>query len=224
MRTLYHYPLCPYSRQIRLILKEYNQSFNLIKEDYWTMRPEFLSALSPSGEVPVLIEQNNLVISDIYSILEYLIDECADERFVPKSDRVKMAEFRRLVSWYNKKFYREVTKHMLDEKLIRIMQRNAFPKPEIIRAARNNLHHHMQYINTLLSNKDFIFSEYFTLIDLIVASHLSIIDYFNEIQWDNYFQIKEWYSLIKSRPSFKAILNDRIPGFNPPKHYDELDY
>ena len=42
--------------------------------------------------------------------------------------------------------------------------------------------------------------------------------------WEDYKNAKLWYSKIKSRPSFKDILNDTIKGIFPAKHYTNLDF
>jgi glutathione S-transferase len=34
----------------------------------------------------------------------------------------------------------------------------------------------------------------------------------------------EWYMRIKSRPSFRLLLLDRVPGQPPALHYAELDF
>ena len=64
----------------------------------------------------------------------------------------------------------------------------------------------------------------FSIADIAAASQLSIIDYLGDIPWDGYKNAKIWYSKIKSRPSFKDILNDTIKGILPAKHYANLDF
>jgi|GEM_PF-6507357 len=68
MQILYHYPLCPFSRQVRLALKELNVTFSLVKEDYW-LRSAQLLKFSPSGELPILVEPFDIVIAGIYPIV-----------------------------------------------------------------------------------------------------------------------------------------------------------
>ena len=54
MLTLFHHPLSPPSRYVRLILSEYGVPVRLIEERFWDRREEFL-LLNPAGEVPVLV-------------------------------------------------------------------------------------------------------------------------------------------------------------------------
>ena len=70
MRVLYHLPLSPYARKVRLVLAEKRLPFELRTEKVWMQRPEFL-ALNPASSVPVLVEDNGLVIPDSGVICEY---------------------------------------------------------------------------------------------------------------------------------------------------------
>jgi glutathione S-transferase len=62
------------------------------------------------------------------------------------------------------------------------------------------------------------------LADLAVAAHLSALDYFGEAPWSEFPQANEWYIRMKSRPSFRSLLTDRLPGQPPVAHYAELDF
>lgn len=222
MKKLYHYPLCPFSRQIRILLKEYDYDFNTIVAEYWNRDKDFLS-MSPSGELPVLVESSGLIISDIYPILEYIIEYFDKHLFVPQNV-IDKNEMRRLISWFNSKFFREVTKYLLNEKVIRLLKKAGPPRSELIRAAKSNLNFHLSYLTELLEIRDFVASENITIADFVAAAHLSVLDYFNEIDWSKYPKVQHWYSLIKSRPSFRPILRDSVPGFAKPAHYELLDF
>jgi glutathione S-transferase len=63
-----------------------------------------------------------------------------------------------------------------------------------------------------------------TLGDLAVAAHLSTLDYFGEVPWHDFAAANEWYVRMKSRPAFRSILSDRVPGQPPVSHYAELDF
>lgn len=223
MKALYHYSLCPFSRQARITVKELDIHLTLVKEDFWLRRPDFLK-LNHSGEVPVLTELSGSVICGIYPIIEYLHSKYPDSGLMDIDDN-KAAEIRRMVFWFNDKFYREVTKWILDEKLIRLMRRAGSPRMDFIRAAKSNLVHHMGYITKLLESRSNIAIEgKITFADIACAAHLSVLDYFGELNWDAYPIVKDWYSIIKSRPSFALILQDNIAGFSPPTHYADLDF
>ena len=222
MRKLYHYPLCPFSRQARILLKEYNLEFVLTKEEYWLRRPEFL-VISHAGELPILLEESGEYISDINAIIEYLQDISESELFFSEN-AVEKAEVRRLISWFNNKFYREVTKYIINEKLIRLFTKSGAPKSELIRAAKTNLIYHMDYMSKLISEREFLANDKLSIADFVAASHLSVLDYFGEVSWKYHPKVQNWYSIIKSRPSFRPILSDSIAGFMPSKTYAVLDF
>jgi len=223
MQTLYHHQLCPLSRQIRILLKEFNIEFNLIREDYWQCRPEFL-LISPSSTTPVLtLDSNKCALIGNYPIIEYMNETYENFYFMPLSP-IERGEVRKYISWFNDKFYREVSKILLDEKMIRLLMRTGEPRTAFIRAAKANLTQHFRFLNQALENNSYIISEKITCADIAAAAHISVVDYFGEVNWDSWTLIKQWYAVIKSRPSFQPILQDRVPGFNPPKDYSNLDF
>jgi glutathione S-transferase len=44
------------------------------------------------------------------------------------------------------------------------------------------------------------------------------------VDWTVSAAAREWYARVKSRPSFRAILADRVAGVTPPAHYADLDF
>ncbi len=223
MLTLYHHPVCPLSRQTRVFLKESDTEFSMVKEDYWLRRKEFIQ-INPSGHLPVIeIDKFSPILVGNYSIIEYMSESFEDFYFMPKSidDRV---EVRKTISWFNDKFYREVSKILVDEKMIRLLMRVGGPRSAFIRAAKSNLNQHLKLLSANLEKKSYISLEKISCADIVAASHISTVDYFGEINWDSWGVIKEWYSIIKSRPAFQTILQDRVAGFAPPQHYSDLDF
>ncbi len=63
MRTLLHLALSPFSRKVRVALREKNLDFQLRVEKVWERRPEFL-ALNPAGTVPVLVDEDGTTLAD----------------------------------------------------------------------------------------------------------------------------------------------------------------
>ena len=55
MLTLFHHPLCPFSRFARLAITESGLTADLVEERPWDRRIEFLT-LNPAGTTPVLVE------------------------------------------------------------------------------------------------------------------------------------------------------------------------
>ena len=45
-----------------------------------------------------------------------------------------------------------------------------------------------------------------------------------DVPWQQFPAVREWYASIKSRPSFRPLLADQLPGFPPASHYADLDF
>jgi glutathione S-transferase len=222
MRILYHLPLSPFSRKIRVVLKEKGLEFTPQIEKTWERRPEFL-ALNPAGEVPVLIEPDGTVLSDSAAIAEYL-DEVHREKLLLGLNPVDRAEVRRLNAWFDVKMNREVTENLVGEKLMKRLTRIGTPNSGAIRAGHANIGYHLDYIGYLIERRRWLAGDHFSLADITAAAHLSAIDYLGDVPWDNHEPAKEWYARMKSRPSFRPLLADQVAGMPPPAHYADLDF
>lgn len=222
MRTLHHLWLSPFSRKVRLVLKEKNLDFDMKVEPIWERRPEFL-AINPAGDVPVLVEPDGAVLADATAIVEFL-EETYPERLLIGSNAAERAETRRLVAWFDVKFNREVTVNLVDEKMMKRFLGLGQPNSQAIRAGCQNIKHHLDYIGYLVDRRSYLAGDSFGLADITAAAHLSAVDYLGDVPWEQHDGAKEWYARVKSRPSFRPLLADHIPGAAPPKHYADLDF
>ena len=222
MLTLYHLWLSPFCRKIRVAMAEKKIDFELKVENPSERRPEFLT-LNPACDVPVLVDTNGLVISNSVAIGEYL-EECCPDPPLYSGNPVARAEIRRLIAWFDIKFNKEVTKNLVGEKLMKRLMRQGTPDSRAIRAGRENLHTHLEYITWLTERRNWLAGEKFSMADVAAGAHLSCLDYINDVPWEQHEPAKDWYARIKSRPAFRAILGDHIPGEPPPKHYADLDF
>jgi glutathione S-transferase len=222
MRVLYHLPLSPFSRKVRVVLREKNLDFTPKIEKVWERRLEFL-ALNPAGEVPVLIEPDGTVLAATDAIVEYL-DEVYRERILIGINPIDRAEVRRLVSWFDVKMNFEVTENLLGEKVMRRFEKSGQPNSLMIRAGHANLPHHLDYIGYLVERRRWLAGDHFSLADITAAAQLSSLDYLGDVPWENHEPAKEWYARVKCRPSFRPLLADYLPGLSPPKHYADLDF
>ena len=222
MRVLYHLWLSPFSRTIRVVLKEKNLEFTLKAEKVWERRPEFL-ALNPAGEVPVLIEPDGSVVAGMPAIAEFL-DEVYREKILIGINPVDRAEVRRLVAWFDLKMNQEVTENLVGEKMMKRFLGLGQPNSSAIRAGHANLVHHLDYIGYLTERRRWLAGENFSLADITAAAHLSALDYLGDVPWERHREAKDWYARIKSRPSFRPLLADQLAGVQPPAHYADLDF
>jgi glutathione S-transferase len=221
MRRLYHQPLCPFSRKIRLILREKNLVTELVEVAPWDRDPDFLR-LNPAAEVPVLVD-GETVVADSAAIADYL-EEVHDDPDLLGRSQVQRNEVRRLVAWFDVKFRREVTDLLWGEKLLRRLKRNGVPSSEALRAGAANIRGHLAYIGYLYEDRRWLAGEELSLADLTAAAHLSVLDYLGDVPWEASAGARDWYAKLKSRPSFRPLLMDRITGLKPPVHYDDLDF
>ena len=222
MRTLYYLWLHPFSRKVRMVLGEKGLEYDLRVEKVWERRTEFLM-INPAGDVPVLVEPDGTNLSNSAVICEYLEEVYTGVDLLGR-DPVQRAETRRLVSWFDIKFNREVTDNLFGEKMMKRFMHLGEPSGPSVRAGHANIHYHLDYIGFLTEKRRWLAGENFSLADVAAASHLSAIDYIGDVPWDEHQAAREWYARVKSRPSFQPLLEDRIPGFTPVGHYENVDF
>ena len=222
MRVLHHLPLSPFSRKVRLVLTEKRLPFELQLEKVWERRPEYF-ALNPANEVPTLVEENGLVIPDSGTICEYLEEAYPDTPLLGTT-LAERVEVRRLVAWFDNKFAREVTVHLLGEKFMKRLMGRGNPDGALLRQGYANLRDHMGYIGWLAEQRTWLAGATLSLADFAAAAHLSALDFAGDVDWSVAPATRDWYARMKSRPSFRALLADRVPGVMPPAHYADLDF
>lgn len=202
-----------------MVLAEKQLEFDLHIEKTWERRTEFL-ALNPAGDVPVLIEKDGTSLANSQVICEYL-DEVYTDGTILGNDPVQKAETRRLVSWFDVKFNREVTENLVGEKVMKHILKMGDPHGPSMRAGHANIHYHLDYIGFLTEKREWLAGDNFSLADIAAASHISCVDYIGDVPWEEHQAAREWYEKVKSRDSFKPLLEDRIPGYDPVESYEK---
>ena len=230
MLTLFHHPICPHSRFVRLVLEQYALPVRLVEERVWERREEFL-ALNPVATTPVLVEEGGPAVPGAAVIAEY-IDETRGSAFdhlrLLPQDAGARVEVRRLMNWFNHKFFAEVSGALVMERVykryIPAGSGGGSPDMETLRAAKTNIRYHLAYIGWLVRTRDWLAGDNLTYADLTAAAHLSAVDYLGDVPWDEDETAKAWYARIKSRPSFRALLLETLPGLPPSPSYANLDF
>ncbi len=222
MRTLYHHTLLPAARKVRLALHEKRLQFAEHAVEPWRRDDEIL-ALNPAGELPVLVDDNETVVCGHAAICEYLDEVYPETSLVGRTPAVR-AEARRLAAWFDEKFNREVTQHLAGEKLTRRISANAAPDSRALKAGRENIHDHLQYIAWLTERRSWLAGDHISIADLSASANLSLVDYSGDVPWDDHPLTKEWYVRVKSRPSFRCLLRDTVQGIPPAAVYADLDF
>ena len=226
MRTLYHWPLDPDSRQARLALAERKLKFKLEPVRPWAPEEGFLR-LCTEGVPPCLVEEESAgktIISTARAICEYIADDTNSRYPLMPASAKERAEVRRIAHWFDVKFAGDVNAYILSERVEKSLSGGGAPDPATLRIGREHLKFHFEYISWLLESRDWLAGRTLSLADLAGGAHISCLDYLGEINWDKWPELKEWYQKLKSRPSFRPLLKDLIPGLRPPRHYADLDF
>lgn len=221
MRVLHHLPLSPFSRKIRLVLAEKRLPFELQLEKVWERRDDYLQ-LNPANTVPTLVD-NGVAIADSGVICEYLEETYPEPPLLPRQSAARI-ETRRLVAWFDGKFAAEVTANLLGEKFMKRLMGRGTTDAAALRAGYANMRHHLDYVGWLAENRNWLAGDTLTLADFAAASHLSALDFTGDVDWSVSAPARDWYARMKSRPCFRAVLADRVPGTTPPAHYADLDF
>jgi len=223
MWHLYQYALCPFSRKVRLALAEKGVECELVRELPWQRRDEFLN-LNPAGQTPTMVNSaNGHVLADSVAICEYF-EETVEKMPLLGGSAFERAETRRLISWFDQKFYAEVTLPMLTERMYKRLVRRSAPDGTALRESIKAANNQLDYIEYLLDHRRWLAGPAFSLADIAAAAHLSVSDYLGGIDWRGHAQAVQWYSAIKSRPTFRPLLMERMEVISPPAHYDKLDF
>lgn len=222
MRVLYHIPLSAQCRKIRVALREKEMAFQLIVELPWQPAPGF-EALNPAGDMPVLVDDDGTVVRGGYATGEYLEEVYPHIPLLGHSSSER-AEIRRLVDWFDGRFAQSVSNPLVHEKIFKKLMQQGEPDSRILRSSKEQLPYHLEYITNLVEQRGLLVGDHVTLADIAAASHLSCLDYMGDVPWEHYPRVREWYAILKSRPSFRAVLSDRVPPFRPPAHYENPDF
>lgn len=221
MYKLYHYSVCPFSRMVRFVLNEISAEYILVEQNFWDCDEKFLR-INNMGTVPVLLTEDGLILNHHQLITDYIYSKYEPEFFYPgENDTLTI---RKICIWFTEKFYLDCTKYFLHEKLVKSLGSGDQPSTHILSLSRYNLSIHIEYLTHLLSHNSYLAGDKFSLADIAAAMQISSLDFLGEIQWAKIPQVKDWYSIIKSKPSFREFLKERIVGIPVPQHYSVLDF
>ncbi|MDF1855081.1 glutathione S-transferase family protein [Pseudooceanicola sp.] len=221
MAKLYHVPLSPFCRKVRLSLAEKRIECELIEERYWERDPDFLRR-NPAAKVPVL-RIDGKTMAESTAICEWLEEAYPEPSLLP-DDADGRYEVRRIVAWFDDKFHSEVTSKLLYERVNKKVMKQGYPDSANVKAGAQAIKFHLDYMAWLLDHRRWLAGDRMTLADFAAAAHLSSLDYLSDVDWSRRDQVKDWYAKIKSRPAFRSILVDQVSGFLPPAHYADLDF
>ena len=221
MNRLYHFPLSPFCRKVRLTLAEKKLEVELVEERYWEPSADFLRR-NPAGKVPIL-KMDSKILTESQAICEYIEETNPTPQLMPH-DPDDRFEVRRLCSWFDDKFHSEVTSNLLYERFTKKVMKLGYPDSKAVKLGAARIKYHLDYMAWLLDQRRWLAGDVMTLADFTAAAHLSCLDYISDVDWNRSANVKDWYAKIKSRPSFRPLLMDQVSGFPPPSHYADLDF
>jgi glutathione S-transferase len=222
MWSLYQFPLCPFSRKIRLLMGEKNIAYQPVREDPWNASDMFYN-LNPAGCTPVLVnEERSIVLADSRAIGEYL-EETVDRLPMISGTASARAEIRRLTALFDENFFRDVTEPLLNERMKKRLILKQPPDSTVLSEAMRMAHGHLDYMDWLIDNRPWLAGSTMSMADLAAAAQISVADYLGGIDWTDHEQTRGWYAVFKSRPSFQPLLTERMDTIRPPDHYGKID-
>lgn len=222
MWQVYQFPLCPFSRKVRLLLSEKGVGYELVRENPWEQRDEF-THMNPAARTPVLHNtERGITLVDSRAICEYF-EETVDRSPMINGTAANRAEIRRLVALFDENFFADVTGPLLDERMKKRLILRQPPDSKALREAMRLANAHLDYIDYLIDNRPWLSGATMSLADLAAAAQISVADYLGGIDWSQHEQARGWYSVFKSRPSFRPLLSERMDVIQPPSHYADVN-
>lgn len=218
---LYHINLSPFCRKVRLVLAEKRIEVELVEDRFWEAGSELLRR-NPAGKLPVL-RMDGRLLAESQAICEYLDENYPQPALMPDTP-IERYEVRRLCTWFDDKFNSEVTQPVMTERVWKKVMNAGYPDSRTVKDGLRAVKFHIDYLTSLLETRRWLAGNMMTLADFTAAAHLSCLDYISDVDWDRSSALQDWYATIKSRPAFRTLLADHLPGIPPAAHYAELDF
>lgn len=215
MFRIHDFILSPFGRKLRLALAEKHLAFAMVP-----VRPWDVSV--PIEELTRLELPDGTVMTDVGACAEYIDEIQPEPRLMPASPLAR-AQARRWSNWLDGPMWRSVTAIVLSERVLARHGGTGTGGPEALKASLTVLRTCLAQVEQQVEREGSLVDAT-TIADLSLAAHLSCLDYFGDVPWQTLPATREWYARIKSRPSFRPLLNETLPGFVPVAHYGDLDF
>src|SRR5579883_1833036 len=193
MRRLIHLMLSPSCRLARLMVGEKRVACDPVMSD------------DPKQTMPVLVDMDGTRAEGVWAILDHLEGNYPDHPLAPADDAARRAALR-WMDWAFGPFHERVTQRIVYEKAAPRFTGAGFsraPDMNVIRAGREELKAALATIGAAAeTNGNLAYRQIAkrrlaagetTLGDLAVAAHLSALDYFGEVPWQDFAAAGEWY-------------------------------
>ena len=224
MKKFYHWPLDPMARTVRVALGEKRLPFEAAETRPWSVHPD-VERLAPGAAPPALIDQTaegRIVLLGSQAMVEFLETAYPGTRLIPAGQQ-DAAEARRLWRWCEDAF-QVVHDNLLAERISQWVRRDRQPDSGALRKGAHALRGRLTFMNALAEQRSYLAGRHMSVADVSAAAHLSVLDYFGDVDWETVPDLRAWYGRMKSRPSFRPLLEDLVEGTRPAKHYADLDF
>jgi glutathione S-transferase len=136
MPSLLHHPLDPSSRLIRLMCAEYGVPLDMEEIKPWLRTAELLE-INPAATLPIFLGEDDQpivgLLANIHTI-EDLYTPSVVTGLIP-AEPGSRAEMWRMIEWVIGKLNDEVTRYVLEEKIVKRDQKGATPDPAVLQLA-----------------------------------------------------------------------------------------
>lgn len=217
MFVLRCFSLSPFCRYVRLTLHETKIAHTIEFEKHCYNQSDLM-------RLPVLQTETDQ-FSDARAICEYLTEMSIGTALLPNNT----SERAHIRSWINRlqdEFWHSVTGKVLQERYFKRYRDSDARQPDLetLKTAWRKRGGWLKELNENLHRNGVVVGTTLSLADLAAAAQLSSLDYFGDVPWVEHPHVREWYARLKSRPAFRPLLSDQLPGYAPAQHYADLDF
>lgn len=224
MIKIYFRNFDPLSRALIIGLGEKRAAFHKIEVPVFGADIDLL-AIDPQGRTPIISDDmwgNGAIIREAMPAFEYLEDTIPSPHFFPGGP-MERANVRVFCAEAIHDFA-PLLQILMEEKAHKILNRAGSPDMQKMRHLRDGARDFLEVTAARTAKGGFMIGGKFSLADIIIWAQLSLLDYFDLVSWDLNYEGKQFYSGLKQRPAFRAVLVDTVAGINPPPHYRNLDF
>ena len=203
MWQLYQFPLCPFSRKVRLLLGEKGVGYEPVRESPWLRRDEFLD-MNPAGQTPALELDNGAYVSEITAICEYLEEKHPSPALIgatPEERAETRMWIRRLDLGVMEPFmggFRATAGRSFFASRMPLLSESA--GAEVLELMRGNL----AKFDGLLAGRTWVCGERFSLADILLGCFLLFVRKTGGKLPDGLTWVPEWLDRCSARESFSA--------------------
>lgn len=201
---LYSTPLCPFAHRTRLTLAEKGLAARVIDVDLRNKLPE-LTALTPTGEVPVLKVGGDCVWDS--AVIDEFLEQVTPEPALLPADAIRRARARAWIRFADRRLYAN-TKRLL-------VAADADARGAAMAAVREDLRVMQQHAFTVADAGPYWMGDCLTLVDLTFVPWFEqspMLEGLLGFTWPlGTDRLRGWYDHVARRPAVKA--ESRPAGF-----------